>query len=222
MGQPIKHQIIDLLIVDDHQMVRDGIKVMLGAPNKYYKFRIDEAESGEEAVKKTIHKNFDIVIVDYNLPGINGARTAENILLYKHDMKILTLSNYDEVSYAESMLAAGAKGYILKNIEPVQLLNAIRTILSGKNYYSNEIAIKLLEASQNGASDIAKNKKGLSARETEVLELICLEKTNEEIANELSVSKRTIDTHRQNLLLKLQAKNTVGLIKAAYKLKLIK
>ena len=120
------------------------------------------------------------------------------------------------------MLAAGAKGYILKNIEPLQLLTAIRTILSGKNFYSNEIALKLLEASQKDEVNIVKNKNALTPREIEVLKLICQEKKNEQIAHELCISKRTVDTHRQNLLLKLQAKNTVGLIKAAYKMELLK
>ena len=222
MKQSIQQQIIDLLIVDDHQMVRDGIKVMLDSENKFYRFRIEEAESGEEAVQKAIHKNYDVIIVDYHLPGISGAKTTEDILLYKHDVKVLALSNYDEVSYAESMLAAGAKGYILKNIEPLQLLTAIRTILSGKNFYSNEIALKLLEASQKDEISIVKNKNALTPREIEVLKLICQEKKNEQIANELCISKRTVDTHRQNLLLKLQVKNTVGLIKAAYKMELLK
>ena len=222
MKQPIQQQIIDLLIVDDHQMVRDGIKVMLDSENKFYKFRIEEAESGEEAIQKAIHKNYDVIIIDYHLPGINGAKTTEDILLYKHNVKVLALSNYDEVSYAESMIAAGAKGYILKNIEPLQLLTAIRTTLSGKNFYSNEIALKLLEASQNYERNIIKNKNSLTPREIEVLKLICQEKKNEQIANELCISKRTVDTHRQNLLLKLQVKNTVGLIKAAYKMELLK
>lgn len=215
-------QAIDLLIVDDHQMIRDGIKVMLTSENKFYKFRIEEAESGEEAIQKVIHKKYDIIIVDYHLPGMNGAKTTEDILRYNHDVKLLALSNYDEVSYAESILAAGARGYILKNIEPLQLLTAIRTILSGKNFYSNEIALKLLEASQKNEINIVKNKNALTPREIEVLKMICQEKRNEQIANELCISKRTVDTHRQNLLSKLQVKNTVGLIKAAYKMELLK
>jgi DNA-binding NarL/FixJ family response regulator len=120
------------------------------------------------------------------------------------------------------MIKAGVKGYILKNVEPSQLYKAIKTILAGKVYYSSEIAIKLLEASQKATLNIAKTKNSLTPRETEVLKLICMEKTNDEIADELFVSRRTIDTHRQNLLLKLRAKNTAGLIKAAFRLQLIK
>lgn len=214
-------EVIHLLIVDDHQMVRDGIKVMLGFLNKNIQFDIEESEDGEDAVKKIIYKDFDVVLLDYYLSGRNGALIAEDILRYKPATKILALSNYDELGYVEAMMQAGAKGYILKNIEPSQLLTAIKTVLTDKLYYSNEVWLKLHEASDSGSSAGIKNIHTLSKREIEVLRLICLEKTNVEIADELCVSKRTIDTHRQNLLLKLHARNTVGLIKAAYKLELI-
>ena len=214
-------QLIHLLIVDDHQMVRDGIKVMLSAPNKYYQFRIDESETGEEAIKKIIYKDFDVVILDYHLPGMNGAIVTEDILRYKPGVKILALSNYDELVYVEKMINAGAKGYILKNIEPAQLLNAIRTILSDQIFYSNEIAVKLIDAAKMDPSKIIKEKHSLTKRETEILKLIAMELTNEKIAEKLSLSKRTIDTHRQNLLLKLDARNTAGLIRLAYKMNLI-
>lgn len=228
MNTPIKTKnnsetkIIRLLIVDDHQMVRDGIKVMLGFQKKQLQFLIDEAEDGNEALNKILHKDYDVVLLDYNLSDKNGAVVAEEILLYKPHTKILALSNYDELAYVESMINSGVKGYILKNVEPSQLYTAIKTILSGKVYYSNEIAVKLLEVSQEDSLHIKKNKESLTPREMEVLKLIYMERNNSEIADELFVSKRTIDTHRQNLLLKLGAKNTAGLIKAAFKLKLIK
>lgn len=213
---------IRILIVDDHQMVRDGIRVMLNNQEKQAQFVIDDAEDGAEAIKKILYKDFDIVLLDYNLSGKNGAEITADILRYKPAIKILALSNFDELGYVESMINAGAKGYILKNIEPSQLVAALKTLLAGKVYYSNEIAVKLIEASQKDSIHIKKSKDALTQRELEVLTLICMEKTNEEIAEELFVSKRTIDTHRQNLLLKLRAKNTAGLIKAAFKLKLIK
>ena len=215
-------KVIHILIVDDHQMVRDGLKVMLSFPKKPFKFLIDEAEDGNEALNKIVHKNFNVVLLDYNLAGKNGADIARDILLYKPETKILALSNYDELGCVESMINAGAKGYILKNVEPSQLHAAINTVLSGEVYYSNEIAIKLLEASQKDSSNIKKNKELLTRREIEVLKLIGNGMTNEEIAAELYVSKRTIDTHRQRLLLKFGVKNTAGLMKAAFKLELIK
>jgi DNA-binding NarL/FixJ family response regulator len=214
-------EVLNILIVDDHKMIRDGISVMLTSLKKDYQFNVTEAESGEEAIKIISRKDFDVVIIDYRLPGINGAQTVEYIMRYKPETKFLALSNYDELPYIESMISAGASGYILKNIEPYQLLNAIKTVMNNKSYYSNEVAIKLIEGSKKTVLKSAVNNNKLTKREIEVLKLIAMEYTNEEIAKQLSVGKRTIDTHRQNLLLKLQAKNTVGLTKAAYALNLV-
>jgi DNA-binding NarL/FixJ family response regulator len=144
---------IHLLIIDDHQMIRDGIRVMLESQNKNYSFVITEAENGEDAVKKILHTNFDIVLIDYQLPKMTGAETIKEILLYKPQTKILALSNYDEVTYINNMLKAGAKGYILKNIEPSELLTAIKTVLNNKKYYSNEVAVKLIENENKKPND---------------------------------------------------------------------
>ncbi len=216
---PIKT--IRLLIADDHQMVRDGIRVMLESQEGHYKFIITEAESGEDAIQKILRQSFDVIIVDYQMPGLSGAETVKSIMLYKPESKVLALSNYDELSYISNMLAAGAKGYVLKNIEPSQLIHAMQTIMDNKPYYSNEVAVKLLDAERNNVRTGTPESYGLTKREIEVFRMIALEMTNDEIAEALAIGKRTVDTHRQNLLNKLHAKNTVGLIKAAYEFKLI-
>lgn len=213
---------INLLIVDDHQMVRDGIKVMLQSKKDIFQFIIDEAENGDEALKKVLRKPYDIILMDYQMPDQTGAQVAENILKYQPRAKILALSNYEELAYVEKMIACGAKGYVLKNIEPTQLLMAIRTLLENKTYYSNEVSSKLLDATGKNNINAILEKHGLTKRELEVLQMIAQEMTNEEIAEKLFVGKRTVDTHRQNLLNKLHARNTVGLIKAAFKLELVK
>jgi DNA-binding NarL/FixJ family response regulator len=215
-------QAIKILIVDDHKMIRDGLKLMLWSLKKALYFDIEEAESGEEALVKISRKNFQIVIIDYQMPGLSGAETAVRILRHKPQTKILALSNYDELPYVESMIQAGVKGYVLKNIEPSQMLSAIKTILEDKIYFSNEVATKLIETAKKDSLKNVVEKQSLTKREIEVLKMIAMELTNEEIAKNLSVCKRTVDTHRQNLLNKLHAKNTVGLVKAAYKLSLIK
>jgi DNA-binding NarL/FixJ family response regulator len=213
--------LINLLIVDDHQMVRDGIKVMLNSKRDILQFTIDEAENGEDAIRMVARYPYDVILIDYQMPDISGAQTAETILKHQPKVKILALSNYDELPYIEKMIASGAKGYVLKNIEPSQLLTGIKTILENKTFYSNEVASKLLDAAgKNGVTQILE-KHGLTKRELEVLRMIAAEMTNEEIAEKLFVGKRTVDTHRQNLLNKLHARNTVGLIKAAYKLELV-
>ena len=213
--------IIQLLLVDDHKMVRDGLRMMLGSLKKILQFEIDEAESGEEALKKINRKDYQLIIIDYRMPGISGAETITRIMRYKSNIKILALSNYDELPYIQGMLDAGAHGYVLKNIEPAQLLLAIKTILSGKIYYSNEVANKIIEGPQKEIITNVERVQKLTKREIEVLKLIAMEMTNEEIAQTLVLGKRTVDAHRQNLLNKLNVKNTVGLIKFAYKSKLI-
>lgn len=215
-------EIIRLLIVDDHPMVRDGIRQMLKSREKNFLFDVDEADNGVQAISKVIHENFDVAVMDYQMPGENGDEIIESMLLYRPAMKILAVSNYDQLAYIQRMMAAGASGYVLKSIEPAELLKAIKTILEGRVYYSSEVAIKLLDASKHICrSSVRQNKYRLTIRELEVLKLISEEKTNEEIAKKLYLAKRTIDTHRQRILNKVQARNTAGLIKVAYELKLI-
>jgi DNA-binding NarL/FixJ family response regulator len=212
-------QIVRLLIVDDHQMVRDGIRVMLESQNKIFSFVITEAENGETAIKYVLNNSYDIVLIDYQLPKMSGMETVERILLYKPNTKILALSNYDELSYINNMLKAGASGYILKNVEPSELIAAIKTILENKAFYSNEVAVKIIENKKNIVSSI--DQYGLTKRELEILKFITQEKSNDQISEILNISKRTVDSHRQNLLNKLHVKNTVGLTKIAIELRLI-
>ncbi len=214
-------EIISLLIVDDHQMIRDGIRVMLESLDSRYHFKITETENGEDAVKKVMHTQYDIVFIDYQLPGMSGAETIEKILTLRPHTRVLALSNYDEVTYINNMMKSGAKGYVLKNIEPAELLNAIKTILSGKPFYSNEVAVKLLENEKKSPGIKVPNTNGLTKMQLVVLKMIAQEMNNEEIAASLNIAKRTVDTHRQNLLMKLNVKNTAGLVKAAFQLKLI-
>jgi DNA-binding NarL/FixJ family response regulator len=181
-------------------MVRDGLKIMLASLNKFIHFRVLESESGEDAMIKINRNRFEVVIIDYQMPGIARAETIyrilSRILRFKPEMKILALSNYDELPYIQSMMDAGAKGYVLKNIEPAEMLNAIKTILADKIYYCNEVAVKLIESGEDKNSKKIRTHKILTRRETEVLQMIAMEMTNHEIAQKLFVAKRTIDTHR--------------------------
>lgn len=155
------------------------------------------------------------------MPGISGVEIIHRILRFKPEMKILLLSNYDELSCIQNMIDAGAKGYVLKNIEPPELLNAVKAIRSDKTYYCNDVTIKLLEFAEEKKSQKVHLEKTLTNRQIQVLKMIAMEMTNEEIARGLFVNKRTIDTHRQNLIYKLHVKNTAGLVKAAYKLHMV-
>jgi DNA-binding NarL/FixJ family response regulator len=207
---------LKVLITDDHKMVRDGIRSMLDSQDGKYNFNIQEAETGEEAVKKAKKNKYDIIIMDYLLPEMTGAKAVEEIMKAAPKANVLAISNYNEYMYIDKMVKAGVKGFVLKNISPEELVTAFETIMSGKLYYSNDVALRLLRFDNPKKEKRHKRnilKDILSEREIQVLELISAEFTTEEIAKKLHLSKRTIDSHRRNLLLKLEVKNTAGLVK---------
>ncbi len=214
---------VRILIVDDHKMVRDGIRSMLEFQETKFKFFINEAVDGEEGVEIAGNNPYDIIIMDYQLPGIDGADAARLILEKNPEAKILALSNYNEYMYIDRMIKTGVKGFVLKNVTPEELIKAIETILNGSNYFSNDVAIKLLNFENHNPDAFRAKLQGpkakiydeLSTREVEVLKLIGEGKRNEEIAEQLSISKRTVETHKQNLLRKIGVKNNSILIKFA-------
>lgn len=214
---------VRILIVDDHKMVRDGIRSMLEFQESKFNFFINEASDGEEGVEIATKNNYDIIMMDYQLPGIDGADAARLILEKKPEAKILALSNYNEYMYIDRMIKTGVKGFVLKNVTPEELIKAIDTILNGSNYFSNDVAIKLLNFENNNTDSFRSRLRSsktkiyddLSTREIEVLKLIGEAKSNDEIADQLSISKRTVETHKQHLLKKIGVKNTSGLIKFA-------
>lgn len=217
----MKKKKIKLLLIDDHQMIRDGIRVMLEKTESEYKFIIQEVGDAETAIDMVNNNKFDIILMDYQLPNdITGADCVAEILLIKPNSKILAISNHDEYLYLKSMIDAGAHGYVLKNILPEELITAITTVLSGQKYFSHDVAMVFIK------QRVAKNIQPiptvkLTKRELEILELIAEEFTNEEMAEKLFLATTTIKEYRQNLLIKFDAKNTAGLIKKAAKLNLI-
>ena len=220
-------KIIHLLIVDDHPIIRDGLRNMLETQKDFAEFKVFEADSEAQAINVVSSQPIDCVIMDFQLPDKKGHEITASILKINPNLKVLGLSNYDEYAYALDMLKAGAKGYVLKNVGTKDLLSAISQIMEGKVFYSNEIANKLINhklkelllAEDNGSTrmiDGMDENTPLSNRELQIIRLIAGEHTNEEIANKLSLSKRTVDNHRQNMLNKLQLRNTAGLVRYAY------
>ncbi len=213
---------ISILIVDDHHIIRDGIRTMLQSHKNKYVFNIEESSSGEGAIEKIKKHNYDIVLMDYQLVNLNGSETTKALVKLKPEIKILALSNYDESLYIDNIMNAGAKGYILKSIDVDELIKAITTILNGQNYYSNEIAVKLISHSKDFLKvkkNLLKNKIG--ERELEILKLIAESYTNKQIAQKIFLSKRTVDNYRYRLLKKMSVNNTISLLKKAKMLKLI-
>ena len=216
-------KILHILIVDDHPIIRDGLRNMLETQTSFAEFRVYEADCEAQAMEVVSSQPIDCVIMDFQLPDKKGHEITTSILKINPTLKVLGLSNYDEYAYALDMLKAGAKGYVLKNVGTKDLLSAISQIMEGKVFYSNEIANKLINhklkelllAEDNGSTRMIEGmdeNTPLSTRELQIIRLIAGEYTNEEIASKLTLSKRTVDNHRQNMLNKLQLRNTAGLV----------
>jgi DNA-binding NarL/FixJ family response regulator len=221
---------LKILLVDDHKLVRTGIRYTLEASNlKDSIERIDEAENGEMAVKMDYISSYDLVFMDINMPVKDGIKATEEIKEQNNSAKIIALSMINDQFEIRSMLKAGASGYLLKDTGSEVLEACVRKVLDGGNYFSNDVALTLMEPNNIGLLNSSRIKhgslklkeSGLTKRELEVLTLIAKEFTNEEIGEQLTLSKRTVDSHRQNIMRKTDAKNTAGLIKYAFKLGII-
>jgi RNA polymerase sigma factor (sigma-70 family) len=207
-----------LLIADDHQMFVDGLKSLLEDENELCV--IGEAKNGLEVLVICDREPVDIVIMDINMPIMDGIQTSRELSKKHPSVKILGLSMYNDRDYISDILKAGALGYVLKNTGKENLLSAISTIRSGSNYLSEEVSKTLLSSFiKNARYEHAMEK--LSDREKEVLDCIASGLTTQEIGEKLFISKNTVETHRKNLLYKLRARNTAELVNNAYKHRLI-
>ena len=203
-----------ILIVDDHKIVRDGIKSLLSEQKSYD--IIGEASNGVDALNLLERLSPDIILLDINMPGMNGIECTQQIIKKYPYMKILALSMHNEEPHIRAMVEAGASGYILKNSGRDELENAINTIVGGSTYFSEEVKESIMNSLLHKNQGEAENKNiSLSERELEVLQLIVKEFTNSEIAEKLFLSPRTVDAHRRNLLEKTGSRNTAGLVRYA-------
>ncbi len=211
---------IRVLIADDHQLVIDGIKLVLS--NEADIACIGEATDGLLALALATKTRPDLIILDINMPNLNGIETCRQIRRSFPDIKILALSMLKEVSLIKLILKNGADGYLLKNSGKEEILNAIRKIHAGEKYFSSEVAALVMESLSKVR---VKNKDNpfpkLSRREKQILRLIVDEYTTAEIAEKLFISFGTVETHRRNLLIKLGARNTAGLVRACFEYNLL-
>jgi DNA-binding NarL/FixJ family response regulator len=209
---------INILIADDHQMFIDGLRSLLeGAPHICV---AGEARDGHEVLERCDRQAIDIVIMDINMPRMDGIQATREVLKRHPAIKILGLSMYNDREYISDILKAGARGYILKNTGKESLLTAIRTLHSGENYLGAEVSKTLLNSFMKHPQAVPPIEK-ISGREKEVLGCIATGQTTHEIAEQLFISKNTVETHRKNLLYKLKARNTAELVNNAYKQRLI-
>jgi DNA-binding NarL/FixJ family response regulator len=202
---------VKLLVVDDHPMLRGGIVSLFN--NAENLEVIAEAANGAEAIQFVQKDKPDVVLMDINMDGKLDVLTTEEIKTKWPDVKVVAFSMHEEVQVIRRMLKAGASGYLLKNASHQELVKAIETVQRGENYYSQEVVeIMTNSLSPDGEdmSDIV-----LSNREKQVLHYVAKEYTNQEIADKIDISLRTVETHKRNLIKKLRVKNVVGLVRFA-------
>jgi len=196
---------VRLALVDDHTLVRDGIRALLSViPTVTV---VGEAENGEDAMVMVEHCNPDLLLVDINLPDMNGLELTRQIRDKYPTLKVLILSMYDSKEYVSESLRSGASGYVLKNAPSREIVAAIEAIKNGGTFYSPEIAQKLLL--DDGTTN------ALTPRESQVLYKIIQGLNNKEIARALDISVRTVETHRVSIRRKLNIDKPAALVKYA-------
>ncbi len=211
-------QAIRVFIVDDHEIFRNGLKLVFGK-NKVFEVT-GEAESGEEFLQLMDTQDFDVVLMDIKMKGLDGIETTAKAVEKNPEIKVLVLSTFGEEEFLHQIINAGAKGFLLKNVDKETLFNAIKLVHNGQNYFSPELlpyfTNKFLNNNENISPELLPTK-----RELEILQLITEGYSNAEIADKLFISIRTVDTHKNNLISKTGSKNLVSLLIYAIKNKIV-
>lgn len=209
---------IKIILADDHAMIRDGIKSLL-SKNKDLMIA-GEAANGREVVALYHSVAPDLVIMDISMPDMNGMDAAQLILQHDGEAKIIMLSMYDDEEYISRCMESGVKGYVVKNETGGELDHAIKTVLKGQSYFSQQVQKVIFN--QYSISVGKKNSKEpevrLTSREVEIVQLIAEGLTSHEMAEKLFISPRTVETHRANLMKKMGVKNSIELVKKAEKM----
>lgn len=208
------------MLAEDHVMVRAGLQALLERV-KDIKV-IGEASNGQEAIDLTLEHKPDVLVLDIMMPRLNGIQAAEQIRNLKLSVKILFVSMYSDVGLVRQALQTGAKGYVLKTSAGEELLQAIRLVAKGETYLSETISSMMMEDSFHPNTKRVDNPlELLSPREKEILQLIAEEHTSHEVGKILSISEKTVEKHRTNIMEKLKVRNLAGLVRLAIKYGLI-
>lgn len=208
---------IKIIIADDHQLFRNGLKILL---NAFPEFEvIGEASNGEEFLRILKNTSADVALMDINMPEMDGIEATRKGLKLCPQIAIIALSMYGEEEYYYKMVDAGAKGFLVKDSDISQVKDAILTVRKGGSYFSQELLYHVIQKIKHRENE--SKTANLSKREKEILFKICEGLSNQEIAENLFISKRTVDKHRANLLGKTNSKNTASLILFAIRNKFI-
>ncbi len=211
-----------IILADDHSLVRDGIKALLESESDLEV--IGEASDGREAIALVHEKNPEVLIIDIRMPEMNGIAAVEELKAQNSPVKSIILSMHDSEEYILQSVSAGAKGYLLKDTGKAEFIKAIHVVRDGGKYYSGDISNvlvnNLLKPNKTPSENPKKNSPtntpfDLTNKELQVLELVLSGLTNKQISEKLENSKRTVETHRFNLMRKMEVKNLMELSKKA-------
>ena len=222
-------EITRIVLADDHALVRDGIRSLLETESDLQV--IGEASNGKEAIDLVGEVNPDILIIDIRMPVMNGIDAVAELTQNKSSVKTIILSIHDSEEYILKSISSGANGYLLKDTDKSEFIKAIHTVREGGKYFSGDISNVLVNNLLGGKNEIIKKEEtpkktgenvfDLTNKELKVLELVLSGLTNQQISEKLQNSKRTIETHRFNLMRKMDVKNLIDLSKKSQKYNLI-
>lgn len=212
---------IQLFVVDDHPIFVDGIVNLLKDTPGFE--IIGTANNGQEFLDKIKTKQPDIVLMDINMPVMDGIEATKALKSSFPNVKVIALTMFNDIRFIKDLLEIGAKGYVLKNISREDLIKAIHTVSEGKPFLDSTVQEKVISSMSSTDEEEFDEKEAdmmvqnITSRELEILQLIALGLTSQDISQKLFISKNTVETHRKNLLAKLNVKNTASLLKFAYK-----
>jgi DNA-binding NarL/FixJ family response regulator len=205
---------IGVAIVDDHKLFRSGLHFILEIEPDIEV--IIESSNGKQFLNSLKDIKPDVVLMDINMPEMDGVEASKLAIEKYPDLNILVLSMYSDIEYYNTMIDIGVKGFVLKDIDNKELATAIRKVHNGGNYFSQELLLRLIKNKPDGDTI------DLTSREKEVLELICQGFSNQEVSEKLFISQRTVERHRSSLLFKTNSKNSISLVVYSIKNNLVK
>ncbi len=211
-----------ILLADDHELVLAGLRMVLGAQKDWQ--ICGEARNGQEAVAKAGHLKPDVVVMDFNMPVMNGLEATRRIRDLLPETEVLILTMHESGALSREALAVGARGFVLKTEANGQLVAAVKKLSEHRMSYSEEVLENALGSAQEAGAarrPFEKPHPSLTAREREVLRMVVAGKKSKEIADELKISVKTADVHRSNILGKLKLNNTADLVRYAIQAKLV-
>lgn len=213
----MKSKSISVLIADDHTLFRKGMSMMVKSFREVKS--VKDVENGQAALKILKKEKVDILLLDLEMPVLDGWQTARKVVVRHPDTHIIMVSMHDSLTIISDLIEIGVHSYLLKNADPEEVQKAIVSVMNNDFYYNQLVSKALLQKVKKDGiqKPIFFEKHQLTKREMQILEMICQEMTMKEIGSKLDISEQTIQTHRKNLMRKVEAKNAVGLVRFAIK-----